>query len=185
MTVQDKCLKRRFAGKAGTAWISPVPTLGLTFGRSLLLAAEFHAGRWKRSHHLPSSKLKHLSALSSPAFCLGHRGDLQRIKDEQNIPRFEPPLPQKRAPPPLYVCIHTRAHTALPPSGLQTAKGVSKQTCFRGFFPPNAINMVSKLPTSTYSALPSQPGGAWLGTHTRPGCKSVPAVRPQLGISLP
>lgn len=50
-------------------------------------------------------------------------------------PGLSLPFPKRGHPPPLYVCIHTRAHTALPPSGLQTAKGVSKQTCFRVFFP--------------------------------------------------
>lgn len=86
-----------------------VPTLGLTLGHSLL-AVEFCTGRWKRSNHLRSSKLKHLSALSSPVFCLGHHGGLQHITDEQNIPRFETP-PKTGCPPPLCVCIHTHVRT--------------------------------------------------------------------------
>lgn len=112
--------------------------MGLTFGQSLLPAEEFCTGRGKRSDHPRFSKLKHLSALSSPAFCLEHRGGLQRIKDEQNLPRFETPYPKEGVPPSMgmymymYMCTHSTATQWL---ANHKREGVV-QTWFRLVFSP-------------------------------------------------
>lgn len=123
-----------------------VPTLALTFGHSVLPAAQFRPGRWKRSNCLRSSKLKYLSALSSPA--LGSTVPF-------SIPRMSKTYPGLRNPPKswcpphyiyiyIYLYIYTRAHPALPPSGMLTQNGgvVKSYFSFWVLFSPNAMNTI-------------------------------------------
>lgn len=121
-----------------------VPALALTFGHSVLPAAELRPGWWKRSNRLRSSKLKHLSALSSPALGTAIAFSISRMS------KTHPGLrntPQKWMSPTHYIHIytHTRAHPALPPSGMLTQKGGRMQSYFSLFwflFSLNATNTI-------------------------------------------
>lgn len=138
---------------------SGMPALGVTCGHSHLLGC---------AASLRPMEMQQLSALfkaeTSFFSCLLPWASQWLHRMSKTYPGSQHP-PQKEEAPIMWVYINTRAHTALPPSGLLTTKG-GVQTWFRvGFSPLNAINMVYKFNTNTYPALPSQRGGARLGRH--------------------
>lgn len=139
VTMQGKHCKCRFEEKAGMAWIVWNASAGRDIGARtppwLQGFAQVH-GDAETVHVLQSWKI----FLLLPS-CPGHH----RISSH----------PQKWSPLFMCVCINTRAHTALPPSGLLTTKGGCKFGLGWGFLPQVPLTRWTNLiQTQTQLCLP-------------------------------